>query len=91
MGLLQNWVIKLAINVKEKEETSFILDFAGKKPFHISQASVTGSRVWAEEGNYPQEGHSVKQGIYKSTGPRGTHLSVEGTGQFYFVLTPCDI
>lgn len=91
LSLLQNWVIKLAIKVKEKEETSFILDFAGKKPFHISQASVAGSRVWAEEGNYPQKVHSVNLSIYKSTGPHDTDLSVERAGQFYFVLTLCDI
>lgn len=80
MGLLQNWVIKLTIKVKEKEETSFILDFAGEKPFHISQASVGGSRVWAEEGNSPQEVHSAKLGIYKSIGPHDTNLSVERAG-----------
>lgn len=49
VGLLQNWAIDLVIKVKEKAEmlkASFTLAITGNKPFHVSQASVAGSRVW---------------------------------------------
>lgn len=49
VGLLQNWVIDLVIKVKEKAEmlkASFTLAITGNKPFHVSQASMAGGRVW---------------------------------------------